>query len=132
MPGYLFPRMFFFPHPPDPRSQSALPTPGKGEAFVLFCRGLRPRHPYARAGSGTAYRRHSGSGKRAGQSGNEGGRKFPTTNTEFRKVLGGLGASFKKPPTLPPLFLSSYTPKAVRYSAILRWVSGRSEPESMK
>ena len=32
------------PHPPDPRSQSALPG-GKGGILTLFCRGLRPRHP---------------------------------------------------------------------------------------
>ena len=34
------------PHPPDPRSQSALPG-GKGESQSLFRRGLRPRHPGA-------------------------------------------------------------------------------------
>ena len=32
------------PHPPHPRSQSALPG-GKGESQSLFRRGLRPRHP---------------------------------------------------------------------------------------
>ena len=37
----LFPR----PHPPDPRSQSALPTPGKGEIFVIFARGFAPCNP---------------------------------------------------------------------------------------
>ena len=36
--------LLFCPHPPDPRSQSALPG-GKGEIFVLFCRGLTPPAP---------------------------------------------------------------------------------------
>ena len=35
------------PYPPDPRSQSALPTPGKGETLSLFCRGLSPPAPPA-------------------------------------------------------------------------------------
>ena len=34
----------FCPHPPDPRSQSALPG-GKGEPKVISCKGLRPLHP---------------------------------------------------------------------------------------
>ena len=37
------------PHPPDP-----LPG-GKGEFQSLFCRGLRPRHPCDRVGSGTGF-----------------------------------------------------------------------------
>ena len=36
--------LLFCPHPPDPRSQSALPG-GKGEIFDLFCRGLAPPAP---------------------------------------------------------------------------------------
>ena len=36
--------LLFCPHPPAPRSQSALPG-GKGETISLFRRGLRPRHP---------------------------------------------------------------------------------------
>ena len=32
------------PHPPDPRSQSALPG-GKGEILVFLCKGLHPLHP---------------------------------------------------------------------------------------
>ena len=42
----------FCPHPPDPRSQSALPG-GKGETISLFCRGLRPLHPGVWTGRGT-------------------------------------------------------------------------------
>ena len=38
-PVFPCPEPFFCPHPPDPRSQSALPTPGKGETSALFCRG---------------------------------------------------------------------------------------------
>ena len=61
------------PHPPDPRSKSALPTLGKGEnqsylmqgasplASPRLCRGRHwnratPRRPYIRAGTCTAYR----------------------------------------------------------------------------
>ena len=43
-PAYPAFSLLYCPHPPDPRSQSALPG-GKGETKSLFCRGLRPRHP---------------------------------------------------------------------------------------
>ena len=33
------------PHPPDPRSQSALPLRGRGRFLVFLCKGLRPLHP---------------------------------------------------------------------------------------
>ena len=40
------------PHPPDPRSQSALPG-GKGETKVISCKGLRPLHPQHLTACGT-------------------------------------------------------------------------------
>ena len=46
--------LLFCPHPPDPRSQSALPG-GKGELFVLFCRGLAPPAPLRLSPGGTGY-----------------------------------------------------------------------------
>ena len=39
--------LLFCPHPPDPRSQSALPLRGRGRFCVFLCKGLRPRHPCA-------------------------------------------------------------------------------------
>ena len=49
----------FFPHPPDPRSQSALPPWGRGRFLVFLCKGLRPLHPRGLnpggAGTGAAY-----------------------------------------------------------------------------
>ena len=49
----------FFPHPPDPRSQSALPLRGRGRFFGLFRRGLPPPAPLRLnprgAGAGAAY-----------------------------------------------------------------------------
>ena len=43
-PSYPAFRLLFCPHPPDPRSQSALPG-GKGGLKVILCKGLRPLHP---------------------------------------------------------------------------------------
>ncbi len=53
----------FCPHPSDPRSKSALPTLGKGEIIVIFCKGLRPLHPCVCAEDGTAYRAVYGTGR---------------------------------------------------------------------
>ena len=41
-PAFSF---LFCPHPPDPRSQSALPLRGRGRLKVILCKGLRPLHP---------------------------------------------------------------------------------------
>ncbi len=40
-----------FPPSPDPRSQSALPTPGKGETLSLFLQGASPLHPRTAPGA---------------------------------------------------------------------------------
>ena len=42
--SFKSPPALLCPHPPDPRSQSALPG-GKGEIFSLFRRGLAPPAP---------------------------------------------------------------------------------------
>ena len=47
---------FVFPHPPDPRSQSALPTPGKGEFFSFLMQGASPLATLHCAGRDTVYR----------------------------------------------------------------------------
>ena len=43
------------PHPPDPRSQSALPLRGRGRFLVFLCKGLRPLHPRGWTGCGTGF-----------------------------------------------------------------------------
>jgi len=134
----LFGYLAVFPPSPQPPS-----PPGKGEFQSLFCRGLRPRHPCDRVGSGTGFtfgkRCRKGASPLASpgrdsqcrtgtsriqnpqqkrlsrfcktqnpschpiQQGNHGSgrqRKFPAKYFSG-EVLGGLGASFKKPPTLP-------------------------------
>ncbi len=57
-------RAMILPPSPDPRSQSALPTPGKGGGrfLVFFCKGLRPLQPRDCAGRGTVYRAACGAG----------------------------------------------------------------------
>ena len=82
--------LLYCPHPPDPRSQSALPG-GKGETKVFLCKGLRPLHPRGLRPGG------AGMGWRLTRP--EGGLK-PGVITNSRKVLGGSGDSFKSPPAL--------------------------------
>ena len=41
-PAFSF---LYCPHPPSPRSQSALPLRGRGRFLVFLCKGLRPLHP---------------------------------------------------------------------------------------
>jgi len=77
------------PHPPDPRSQSALPG-GKGETKVFLCKGLRPLHPRGLNPGGT------GEGRRlTRRRGAEAG-----CYNKFEESSGGLGDSFKSPPAL--------------------------------
>ena len=75
------------PHPPGP-----LPG-GKGETFSLFRRGWRPRHPCAEPL--TALNNHA---IQATPRGAEPRRHWLRSITNSRKVLGGLGDSFKSPP----------------------------------
>ena len=132
----------FCPHPPSPRSQSALPLRGRGEIFSFLMQGASPlASPGAepgRRGLNLRWRCPAGacpSGRRLGQmfryrasyrifqSRQKRLSRFCNTqnhshhvccktspgpgtnagsNQEYiGKVLGGLGASFKKPPTFP-------------------------------
>ena len=52
VPAYPAVSLLCFPHPPAPRSQSALPG-RKGETKVISCKGLRPLHPRGWTGRGT-------------------------------------------------------------------------------
>ena len=80
----------FCPYPPDP-----LPG-GKGETKVISCKGLRPLHP--RGWTYTArVRPLENSFFRLCQ------RPFPSI-IQSRKVLGGLGDSFKSPPAFSLFF----------------------------
>ena len=95
----------FLPPSPYPRSQSALPG-GKGEIFVILLQGASP---LASPGAGGA--RHWLGFEETIRFGIAGGRRLQLQSiTNSRKVLGGLGASFKKPPT----FLRSPVPSFSR------------------
>ena len=95
----------FLPPSPYPRSQSALPG-GKGEIFVILLQGASP---LASPGAGGA--RHWFGFEETIRFGIAGGRRLQLQSiTNLRKVLGGLGASFKKPPT----FLRSPVPSFSR------------------
>ena len=80
------------PHPPNP-----LPD-GKGEIFVILLQGASP---LASPGAGGA--RHWLGFEETILFGIAGGRRLQLQSiTNSRKVLGGLGASFKKPPNVSP------------------------------
>ena len=87
-PGLPALSMLFCPHPPSP-----LPRRGRGRLLVYFAGGWRPRHPCAEPL--TALNNHA---IQATPRGAEPGRHWLRSITNSRKVLGGLGDSFKSPP----------------------------------
>ena len=92
------------PHPPT-RARRALFPAGRGKFLLSYARGFAPCIP----GAGGA--RHWFGFEETIRFGIAGGRRLQLQSiTNSRKVLGGLGASFKKPPT----FLRSPVPSLSR------------------
>ena len=84
------------PHPPT-RARRALFPAGRGRFLLSYARGFAPCIP----GAGGA--RHWFGFEEAILFGIAGGRRLQLQSiTNSRKVLGGLGASFKKPPNVSP------------------------------
>ena len=80
---------------PAPIPLTPFPT-GRGRFFVFLCKGLRPLHP-----RGAEPGRHWFDFKKPILFGVAGERRLQSIKI-LRKVLGGLGASFKKPPSASP------------------------------
>ena len=84
------------PHPPT-RARRALFPAGRGRFLLSYARGFAPCIP----GAGGA--RHWLGFEETIRFGIAGGRRLQLQSiTNSRKVLGGLGASFKKPPNVSP------------------------------
>ena len=88
------------PHPPT-RARRALFPAGRGKFLLSYARGFAPCIP----GAGGA--RHWFGFEETIRFGIAGGRRLQLQSiTNSRKVLGGLGASFKKPPNVSPPLVS--------------------------
>ena len=84
------------PHPPTRARRALFPT-GRGRFLLSYARGFAPCIP----GAGGA--RHWFGFEETIRFGIAGGRRLQLQSiTNSRKVLGGLGASFKKPPNVSP------------------------------
>ncbi len=112
--------------PPSPRPalEERSSHSGEGGAFRFILPGASPLATPRCAGSGTAFRAVGGTGKRAGQRGNEGGRKFPATNTEFRKVLGVWGL-LSEAPNAPYSSISAMSIKSLPSRWSSSWQKAR-------
>ncbi len=99
--------LFSCPHPPPP-----FPS-GEGGDFRFILPGLSPPAPLHLRRGGTACRAVGGAGRECAprllrcRKRPEPCTNAPCPKAKFRKVLGGLGASFKKPPTAPRFLTSS-------------------------
>ncbi len=96
---------FPVPYPPDP-----LPLWGRGRFIVILCKGLRPLHPRGLNPGGT------GGMGRTTRSVGDVLSLSPVATAFRRKVLGGLGDSFKSPPAFSPLPLMRWRLLRVAFS----------------